>query len=352
MSYKYNVVVVGKTGVGKSTLINYLYGAKVREAKAGRPVTERGFHPIDIQINQLPVTLFDSWGLEVGKDKEWMDELENELSKRSLYTAPKNWFHSVFYCISTGGHRVEDFDKKIIGKFLEEKYKVTVIFTKADNITVEEGESLKQELSEFKDIDTVFVCAEEKKMMNGTTTKPFGKEEIKEITLRNFWESLIIRLPARYENIIKNEIDYFIKSLYSEHVNKLSIAGLNKENVYDAILEDCRLFIKKRLNKKTRDFVIELKKTYENYSIFAKELNLETENFKFEFGEELTKAYEEDEEFHIILRDILIGKRRSTVESDLTSFINKFKSKLTHEQEKRKKEIESTLKDVSEGVLN
>src|SRR5262249_16503783 len=36
---RYNVVVLGLTGVGKSSFINYLYGRDVRKTGYGRPVT-------------------------------------------------------------------------------------------------------------------------------------------------------------------------------------------------------------------------------------------------------------------------------------------------------------------------
>lgn len=84
MNARYNVAIVGQTGVGKSTFINYLYGECVVKADIGRPVTKNGFHPVEMEINGLPVTLFDSWGLEVGKHDQWMSELSKELDKREI----------------------------------------------------------------------------------------------------------------------------------------------------------------------------------------------------------------------------------------------------------------------------
>ena len=39
-----NVLILGKTGSGKSSLINYLYGTDMVIGKAGAPVTVKGFH--------------------------------------------------------------------------------------------------------------------------------------------------------------------------------------------------------------------------------------------------------------------------------------------------------------------
>ena len=41
---RYNIVVLGQAGAGKSSLINYLFGKNIRETGTGKPVTLRGFH--------------------------------------------------------------------------------------------------------------------------------------------------------------------------------------------------------------------------------------------------------------------------------------------------------------------
>ena len=84
MNARYNAVIIGQTGVGKSSLINYLYGEKIAETGVGKPVTTNGFHEYDFELNGLPVCLFDSWGLEVGKDEQWMDDLNKEFQKRGV----------------------------------------------------------------------------------------------------------------------------------------------------------------------------------------------------------------------------------------------------------------------------
>jgi hypothetical protein len=58
-----NLVVVGKTGVGKSTLINAVFGSQVAATGLGRPVTtdtEYFEHP------DVPLGIYDSQGFETG----------------------------------------------------------------------------------------------------------------------------------------------------------------------------------------------------------------------------------------------------------------------------------------------
>lgn len=352
MSFRYNIVVVGITGVGKSSLINYLYGKKIRASGVGKPVSQRGFHPIEISVNNLPVTLYDSWGLEVGKDKEWMEGLEKELEKRGLDKSAEEWFHSVYYCISAGGARVQDFDIKIIKKFLDEKYKVTVVFTKSDTISEDDANRMISALGEYKNLPKIFVCAEEKKRLDGSVTKTFGKEEFKSETLKGFWDSLILRLPARYENIIETTINNFIASVNSEHINNLSWAGLNKSEVHKSIFEDSRLFINKVLNKKTTEFIKELGFTLDNYKIFAEELNLKPDGFKFKVDDFNIKLYQEDDNFYEALKETLRGERKTKVKSDMQKLINKFSEELILDQKYKRNEIERILIQIRDASIS
>ena len=45
-----NILIAGKTGVGKSAFINYIYGHDVAESRAGSPVTQKGFTNTSITI--------------------------------------------------------------------------------------------------------------------------------------------------------------------------------------------------------------------------------------------------------------------------------------------------------------
>ena len=52
MTSRYNAVIVGQTGVGKSTLVNYLYGQDIAAVGVGKPVTTEGFYAYDFEINR------------------------------------------------------------------------------------------------------------------------------------------------------------------------------------------------------------------------------------------------------------------------------------------------------------
>ena len=276
---KYNVVVVGKTGVGKSTFINYLYGKDARATGTGAPVTKKGFESVRFFINGLPVTIFDSWGLEADKADEWMKELDKELNKRDITRSIEEWFHTVFYCISAGGARIEDFELDIIRKFLNEKYKVNIILTKADQSTKEELEKLKEviETQIDEELSIVPVCSDEKELIGGHKIEKFGREEVSKIITEGLWDSMTSRLPERCTTLLTNIIeDWYLKQV------KYIIAEtgyFNKKNIVKELTKEIKKFVKSLDEKIVKEVIsIEFKKISKIYNDFSKYLNYKMEN--------------------------------------------------------------------------
>ena len=63
---KVNIIVAGKTGVGKSSLINYIFGEEVAEIGNGKPVTQEIEEYVMKKDN---ITLFDTKGIEAANYK-------------------------------------------------------------------------------------------------------------------------------------------------------------------------------------------------------------------------------------------------------------------------------------------
>ena len=68
---KLNVMVLGKTGVGKSTLINSVFQEPIAQTGIGKPVTSRikKYEKAD-----YPLSIYDTPGLELGGENAYSQE--------------------------------------------------------------------------------------------------------------------------------------------------------------------------------------------------------------------------------------------------------------------------------------
>lgn len=210
-SHGCNFLILGKTGTGKSSLLNYLIGEKYFRTDAGKPVTGRGIYKFSTIIDNIKATVYDSWGIEAGAADEWFEILKREKQKHDLHQKVSEWFHSIIYCIQGGGHRVEPVDISIINSFLAENYHVVIVITKADLCSEEQENTLRKSiLAECKlSNNSIIAVCSEKQIIRGTVHEAFGKEELKEAILSGYIETIINILPKRCIYLAKEEFSKF-----------------------------------------------------------------------------------------------------------------------------------------------
>ncbi|QSR35351.1 GTPase [Marinobacterium iners] len=75
---KCNIIICGASGVGKSTLINAIFGEEVVKAGAGKPVTQ---HLEKVTIPEKGICLWDTKGIEAKDYQRTMNSLENEFKQ-------------------------------------------------------------------------------------------------------------------------------------------------------------------------------------------------------------------------------------------------------------------------------
>lgn len=123
---KLNIIVVGKSGVGKSTLINSLFRDNFAETGLGRPVTDE---IKKIEKKDYPMAIYDTPGFELskGQQNKVKDEVLELIKKGSASKDINNAIHCIWYCINVGGNRT--FDKTEIDwlRELTESNKVTQV---------------------------------------------------------------------------------------------------------------------------------------------------------------------------------------------------------------------------------
>lgn len=134
---KPNILVLGGTGAGKSSLVNATFGKALARVGAGRPVTQG----IDSYENEL-VRIYDSEGYESG------DEAQNRYKDKVLdfikIRAPQleDQIHLAWYCISAANHRVFDIDIKTINEIAVRKLPIAVVLTQVDQVSEDDSKTL------------------------------------------------------------------------------------------------------------------------------------------------------------------------------------------------------------------
>lgn len=124
-----NLLVAGKTGVGKTTLMNNMFGVEVGKVDVGHPVTT------EIQRNEVPnypFVVYDVQGFELTNTQDIIAAIHDKITSNQAIRDEKHMIHAVFYCVEHVGARIEAKEESFIRQLASE-YKVPMflVFTKA-----------------------------------------------------------------------------------------------------------------------------------------------------------------------------------------------------------------------------
>ena len=102
-----NIMVIGRTGVGKSSFLNYIIDKEKFKTGKGEPVTMH-FDTLEFEsVDGIPIRVYDSKGIEVKDLAIIKDETLDFIGKTCGDSDPMKWLHSIFYCVNLASARFE-----------------------------------------------------------------------------------------------------------------------------------------------------------------------------------------------------------------------------------------------------
>ena len=209
---KVNIIVAGKTGVGKSSLINYIFGKEVAKVGDGHPVTQE-IQEYDFENDNI--TLFDTKGIEAKDYEKTLDNIKKYLELRQDSPDENDDIHIAWLCISERGDRVEEADRELLKILSEAGIPVIGVFTKREskresnfvNKVVEDNL-----LPEAKAIVRVRSITEEVEIEdNLVELKPKGAEELLEETYKYMSEGRRNAIKKAQTAVLKDRIEAMSK---------------------------------------------------------------------------------------------------------------------------------------------
>ena len=337
-----NVLIIGKSGVGKSSLVNYLFGRELQAVGVGAPVTKMEIKEFTYKYDKhFEMHIYDTWGLEPSTQKAelWKKKIFDEIARHDKESISE-WFNTIIFCLNAKSSRIEDFELDIMEQLLREKNHLTIALTHCRSKEDPDGiilrKSIREELEKrgidsLEDRNFVFVSNVKKALLGGSVEQ-FGKEEIFVSIIRNVWASLKSKVPyqarKRFEESFKlkkaellkkpDKLKWIVPFMKEIRINRLE----------QEINKNCDAFI--------RDLVTEINEMYRNAIAYYSELSRKYAivGFQMNRGDYDTSAKLHFDAMHTVedqvAADLKLLRKRMRFMNDILS----------------DKKVESTLRDT------
>ena len=322
----FNILLIGPTGVGKSTLINSVLQINKNSQNAaktgkGKPITLGEPHPY-ISENVKGIRLWDSQGIDKSNYgiKQLIESVTNLINNNANSGDPDKFIHCIWYCLT--GHRFEEVERdsliELMKIYHDETLPIIIVYTQC----ISEGDesSMEQAIREIcmeqnRKIDIVSILSEDKEVGRGKQKTLIKKYGIDKLLQKSFdkiegavqsacFHSIREQIKSNYKKKI-TKIHQKIKKEVKEQLNNFS-SNISLSDLADKDLKLFELITKtlifeedenKKLSDNSKETLLEFLKDFVTFC--SKKLNDFMEKLVIKKSIELATSYHnKQEEIH------------------------------------------------------
>lgn len=269
MEVALNLLIMGKTGTGKSSLINYICKSKVANVAAGKICTLDNLVAYDFEVNSSKISVYDTYPIDLTASVE--NDILNEFTK----SKKKAIFDIVLYCFNSS-------EKIISAKELEKiidirrKYKNIIFVQTCDDMFEEKNNHIINKVKEmgFTKNEFIKVSSEEKIYISGKNGSSYGKDEIFKAIRFKIADKMFKQISDEFEiNLYRRLTMWSLRCKNELNQNKSLFAIKDNKKTEVELIEDFNKYLEEAKNALSEDIKMVFQKVYDFYEVlFSGEL--------------------------------------------------------------------------------
>ena len=299
----FNILILGRAGIGKTTLINSIleFEGTPQELLTGEGTSKTMGEPKGYTSEKVKgLRLWDSQGI----DKEnysipkVVEDVKKLINEASINNDPDKFIHCIWYCV--GGNRFEKSESESISELMniydDNTLPIVIVYTEAydEESTEEACDEVKKVLekkidkNKIKEINIIPIVAKKNEIKVGnicTTIDKFGIKPLLDISIKKIMQAVNSACFFSFKNKIKKDYEKKIENKKNEiinknnqkvdsftSVNKISdITSLNSQIIQYYIIQ--KIF-EKQINKKIKSQVTNLLNDFQKFILSECNQNL------------------------------------------------------------------------------